>query len=81
MIAAVTATKTAAFARDFPLVSNFIPHSPYGFDILGGLEGVAHFFPEMPDVHGDGVVVFGVVFLAPDTVEQILRAVQLLIII
>ena len=51
------------------LVLNFIPHSPDSLDVLGGFKGIAHLFTQVPDMHRDGVVVLGVVFLTPDAME------------
>ena len=38
------------------------------------LIGIPHLLPQMPDVGGDGVVIFGVVFVSPDQAEQLFRA-------
>ena len=52
------------------LVFNFIPHSPDGLNVLGRFKGISHLLTQMPDMHCNGVVVLGVVFLTPDTMEQ-----------
>ena len=67
--AVIMAAKIITLMVVLILVFNFIPHSPDGFDILGGFKGIAHLFTQVSDMHRDGVVVLGVVFLTPDAME------------
>ena len=53
------------------LLFNFIPHSPYSFDVPGAL---SQLFPQVPDVYRDGVVGFGIILVLPYLVEHFLRA-------
>ena len=55
-------------------VFNAVAYPPNGFDVLGRFKAVSHFLPQMPDVDGDGVVAFGVIFVFPKLMEKFLCA-------
>lgn len=47
-------------------LSYFVSHTPHSFDVKGFVSGVVQFFPNVPDMDGDGAAAFAVVLILPD---------------